>query len=164
MNKKFTGEYMYLQDFDSKVRMRIGFTYLSLKPRLDTFPVVALVEDNGFSVVPGQQVFHKYDLFLLIFGADYQVFNNNSFSAYAGMNIMIGALDKQYELTYPTLTDESYSGSSKVGGVALRIGAEYMINEHLGAFIEGSRNFYLFENDGIFSANDIGIGVHYIFD
>jgi len=164
MSKKITGELMYLQEFDEKTRMRFGLSFTSLKPRLDTFPVYAYKDDGQLSVLPGYEVYHKYNMIILFGGMDYAFIDEENLFVYAGLDILIGGVDQQYDRAYETYVDESFSGGSKLAGGRLRIGGEYMFNENIGAFLELSRAMYYVEDSQWLSNNDIGIGVHYVFE
>src|SRR5205085_54224 len=103
MSKAITGEIMYLSKFDNNWRMRGGLSYVSFKARMDSFPVYAIMEDaNGTTVLPGYQVFHKCNMTYIFFGMDYAFLDKEKFYAYGGMDIMMGSMKQNYDLSYET--------------------------------------------------------------
>jgi len=164
MSKQFSGELMYQSEFDDSRRFRFGLGYVPFSPRLDTFPVVAYEDGNGLKVLPGYEVFHKYNMMYLFGGMDYAFWENDSWFAYGGLDLIGGGIDKDYDLYYATLSDEHNSGGEKLAGGRLRVGGQYMLSEHAGINLEFARAYYWLEEDGWFSHNEIGIGFQYIFD
>ena len=164
MKKSISGELLYIQDFNEKWRGRVGFSYASLQPRLDTFPVYAVMDGNsGTTVLPGYEVYHQFNYYLLSFGVDFKMLHRKKFSIYSGAEILMGGIDMEYDSYYETLLEESYSGGSTLAGCKFRLGTEYNLNEHAGIFFEACRNMYYLNKTGFFSHNDIGLGFRYTF-
>ena len=99
MKKAITGEILIMQDFDEDWRGRIGLSYVSLKPRLDTFPVTSVVisGSTGTSVIPGYEVYHQYSMYVLSFGFDYNLLKKDHFFLYPGMDLLIGGTNSSYD-------------------------------------------------------------------
>ena len=166
MKKAFTGEGLYMGDIEEVKRLRVGFSFVILNPRLDTFPVYAVQSGGsaGTIVLGGYQTFTRYNMALISAGLDFRAFNRDPFFIYPGMDILFGAIDMRYRTNYPLYKDENFSGSEKIGGLKFRAGVEYKLSDKLGFFIEITRSVYLVEETGIFSHNDIGLGSHYFFN
>ncbi len=166
MKKHVTFEAMYMEEFDGKWRSRYGLSYSSLKARLDTFPVYAVLYDNsGTHVLPGYQVYQKCTFAYLFGGYDFRFTERTKLSPYIGFNLLIGGLSLDYDEYYETYKDGSVSGGGGVlGGLGFRIGLQYQVNEKLGIFSEGSTAGYLVTDTGLFAHYDFGIGIHYVFN
>jgi len=163
MSKEITGELMYLSKFDNNWRMRGGISYVSFTPRMESFPVYAIMEDaNGTTVLPGYQVFHKCNMTDVFFGVDYAFLDKEKFYAYGGADIMMGSMKQNYDLSYETYKNESNDLGLLLGGLRFRLGAEYFLSQHFGVFFELTRAVYAVEESGFYSNNDIGLGLHYI--
>lgn len=161
-----TGEILYLESFDDDpTRFRAGFTYIPFKMRMDTFPVYAVTSgSNGTVVLPGFQTFRNYTMYFLSFGMDYALVDKEPLYVYPGADIIIGGVDKDYDLVYETYKSESFSGGIVQGGIRLRVGAEYMFSDNIGGTFEIATNFYLTEESSIFNHSEFGLGVHFIFN
>ena len=167
MNKTLTGEIMYIENFNeaNSTRARLGICFAALKARLDTFPLTAVKESgNTTSILPGYEVFHKYNVYFLFAGVDYPVLKHNSFYLFPGIDFLIGGIDMKYDLYYETFKEESFTGGNILVGFRLRAGAEYEIAEKAGVFLEVTRNMYFVEDQGFLSHNDIGLGFRYNFN
>jgi hypothetical protein len=160
MKKGITGELLYMDNFDDRWRVRAGLSFISLRPRMDTFPSYAIEESNGVTVLGGYQVFHKYSLTFLSVGVDYSIIDKEPFFFYPGVDLVVGGLDTKYDTSYPTFLDESYSGGEVLVGFRFRLGGEYAISKTFGVFAEITRSFYFINETGFFSNNNIGIGLH----
>jgi len=164
MKKAYTGELMSIKRFDERFRIRFGISFCKLSSRLDTFPVYAIKDDgSNVTVYPGYKVFNKYNMYFLFMGADYGVFKLGNLTCYPGLDFIVGGVDMDYDLSYNALRGDSFSGGEILGGVRLRIGADYSISEKTGVFIEANRSWYKIAEQGFFSNNDIGIGFRYNF-
>jgi len=165
MKKSYSGELMYIGDFENgNLRLRAGVSFIILKPRLDTFPVYTLKQDgNGITAYPGYEVYHKYNMYLFHMGFDYKIITLGNFSFYPGLDFIVGGVDMDYNLSYETLSGENFSGGEILGGIRLRLGADYSISEKTGLFMEISRSMYKIAEQGGFSHHEIGIGFRYKF-
>ena len=167
-DKRFTAEIMYMDEFeklDGNWRLRAGISYVPLKARLDTFPTYA-VEHNGsnVTVLPGYEVYKKYNMGFLFGGVDWAFVNREKFAFFMGVDILMGGVNMEYERHYENYKDESFSGGQFMGGVRLRAGGQYMINEHFTGFTEFSRSYYGMAESGFQSHYDYGVGVIYNFN
>ena len=167
LKQGFTGEIMYLEslDTDEETRMRYGISYISLKPRMDTFPVYGVLTDgSGTKVLPGYEVYHQYSLTTIFGGIDYAPIRKENYYVYGGLDIVFGGVDKKYDHHIESFTDEDFSGGVLMGGLRFRIGGEYMFSDNVGALFEVTRAYCYFEGESILSNNNIGIGVHILFE
>lgn len=166
VERRWTPEFQYIQDFEDVTRMRFSFLYLNLQPRLDTFPTTGLISDgNGFRVLPGWQTFSKINMFLITGGIDWAVVElfDYDLALYPGLDIIFGGVNMEYESFTPQLVSSGFSGGFKIGGLRLRFGAEYAFNDHFGANLEWSTATYYQEEGGRYTFNDLGLGVRYQF-
>lgn len=169
MKKTVTGEILWINDFEQKVRLRVGGSYASLKPRLDTFLITGIKENGaGTTVLPGYLVFHKYDVMSVSAGIDYGVKLNKeeSFFIYPGIDLIAVGVNLSYDEEIETLHNTSYSGLSASGGIGFRIGTEYLFKEKVGVFLEATQNVFLLSingNQSILSLRDLGLGIRYNF-
>jgi len=162
-----TGELMGLKEFDDNLRIRYGISYVSFKPRLDTFPVIAeyFSGSTGFAILPGYEVITNYSMFLAFTGYDYDVLKKDNYFLYPGADILIGMTNVEYDTYYQTLSSGSDSNDGLLAGIRLRLGFEYMTSETIGLFLEATHSIYYLPHMKIWYAHqDIGIGVHYIID
>jgi len=165
MKPTVSGELLYFdQGFDDEdYRMRIGLSFFSLKPRMDTFPVY-MPKYDGTGIIGGTQVFHSYKIYLLSGGYDYAVINKEPLSLYPGIDVLMGGIDRSYDLDYPAQSSDHFSGGDYLVGVRLRIGGEYKLTDMLGAFAEISRSLYYLDQDGTYAYNEYAIGLHLTFE
>ncbi len=163
----FSGELGFTFPFDEDhwVRFSASVTFLRMKTRLDTFPVYATVSGGGgASVLPGQQVFQKYNIFKAFAGIDVAVVNKEKIKFYLGTDIIAGGTDVQYTLKVNTLLDEGYSGGGILIGIRGRLGCDFIINDDFVVFATiNSSYFIISEPAARGSANDYGVGIRYIF-
>jgi hypothetical protein len=155
-------------DNDEYERFRFGIsaTYFQMKPRLEVFPTVVIRQDgNGTTVLPGAQVFEKFNLGLLSLGSDFAFIHQEKLHAYLGADLTIGAIAVDYTSNTPGYQDESYSGGGYLGGGRLRLGLEYDLNDLLSVFTNVQKTgFLLSEPAGLYGATDYGIGLRITFD
>jgi hypothetical protein len=166
VERKWTPEFQYIQDFEDRTRMRASFLYMNLQPRLDTFPTTGLISDSqGFRVLPGWQTFSKINMYLITGGLDYAVVElfDYDLALYPGLDIIFGGIGMEYETYTPDISSGSFSGGFAIGGLRLRLGAEYAFNDHFGANLEWSTATYYQEEGGRYTFNDLGLGVRYQF-
>ncbi len=163
--KRFTGEILYLQEIDEDeiFRGRAGISYVPLKSRLDTFPVYAVKSGNGTSVLPGYEIYKKYTMGFLFVGVDWAFLNREPYYLYIGCDAMGGAIDVEYEASYQTYKDESFSGGLSMAGLRFRTGFQYDLNDHFSVFGEFTRSYYGIEETGFQSHYDYGTGLQFIF-
>src|SRR5262245_22864222 len=70
MERKFSVELQYMEDFENRLRPRAFLTFLKLQPRLDEFPVTGYQSVDGqWTVYPGTQSYSKYNI--LLFGGGF---------------------------------------------------------------------------------------------
>jgi hypothetical protein len=166
VERKWMPELQYIQDFEEKTRMRASFLYLNLQPRLDTFPTTGLISDsNGFRVLPGWQTFSKINMYFITGGLDYAVVElfDYDLAIYPGLDIIFGGVNMEYESYTPDISSSGFSGGFMIGGLRLRLGAEWAFNDHFGANLEWSTATYYQEEGGRYTFNDLGLGVRYQF-
>lgn len=152
-------------DEDHWVRASASITYLRMRTRMDTFPTYATVSGgSGPSVLPGEQVFQKYDIVKIFAGIDVAVLNKEKIKFYIGTDVIAGGTSVEYTLTIPTLLEEGYSGGGILMGIRGRLGCDFVINDDLVVFASANRSyFFISEPAARGSANDYGIGVRWIF-
>lgn len=165
MKKTFSGEILLMHEFEDRWRTRFGFSYISLKPRMDTFPVVAIMYSGstGTSVLPGYQTFHKYNITLISGGVDFAILKKDPLFLYPGIDILAGGVHLEYDEYYETYKEGSFTGGELLAGFRFRAGAEYYVMKNAGIFMEISRNMYLITEQGFLSHTEIGIGFRYSF-
>jgi hypothetical protein len=166
MKPTFSAEIAKQDGFDDG-RFRSGFTltYLVLKPRLDTFPIIGLMSSgSGDFVLPGKQVFHKYNIFQLGGGFDFAIIYKDPFYLYTGADLIAGGVSIDYYSETPTFEEKSYSGGGGLVGFRLRLGAEYNLNDAFSLFFNANRSYFLVTESGYLSANDYGLGARYMFN
>lgn len=163
--KRFTGEILYLQelDEDENFRGRAGLCYIPLKSRLDTFPSYAVRSGNGTTVLPGYEIYKKYNMGFLFVGVDWAFLNKEPYYVYIGCDAIGGGINVEYEASYQTYKDESFSGGYSMAGLRFRTGFQYDLNDHFAVFGELSRSYYGIEETGFQSHYDFGIGLQFIF-
>jgi len=161
MKKTISGEVLIVQDFDDDWRARIGISYASLKPRLDTFPVTSVIISNTTTVIPGYEVYHKYNMFFISAGMDYDLLKGDHFFLYPGMDILIGGVNSVYD--HVGYTDGSTSGGDMFGGLKFRAGGEYEFKSKIRVFAELTRSIYLVQEQGLLNHNEIGLGIRFNF-
>ncbi len=152
-------------DEDHWVRFGASVTFLRMKTRMDTFPTYATVSGgSGPSVLPGAQVFQKYNLLKAFAGLDVAVVNKEKIKVYLGTDIIAGFASVEYTYTVETLIDEGYTGGGVVIGLRGRLGCDYSLNDDFVLFATVNRSYFLIEEPAaVGSANDYGIGVRWIF-
>ena len=136
-----------------------------MKPRLDVFPVTGLLVDGGvLRVLPGKESFQKYAMGNLYCGMDYAFVQTDNFFVYAGLDVIVGAVNVDYTDYVPTYKDESYTGGGILAGFRFRLGVEYSINDKVGIFLNANRSYGLIaEPKTYYSANAYGFGMRYSF-
>jgi hypothetical protein len=161
----FTGEIMYLKNADDDpFRARFGFSFISLKPRLDTFPLVAETNASGYaSVIPGWEVINHQTIGFVFCGYDYVLLDPEKFFIYPGADLLAGFTSVKVHTFYPGISDSEESTGGVLGGIRLRIGAQVMLNGEWGIFAEASHSMYIMSQDETTHAhNDFGIGIQYL--
>jgi hypothetical protein len=162
MKRTFTGEIMYMTQFDPYLRVRAGLGFVPLQTRVDTLKYVT-VRDGNY-LIPSYITYRKYNMFVGFFGLDVSVLDNEHFNPYLGFDILAGTVVVDYDKRIPTLLEESAAVSYMLVGFRPRIGFEYTFYEHYGIFLEVSRGMYLITEQGLYANNDIGLGFHYTFN
>lgn len=151
----------------SKERFRYGFSvlYLNLKPRMEAFPVYGVLHDgNGTTVVPGTQTFHRYAIIQLAAGSDFAFIHQKKLNVFVGADLLAGSLSLDHT-SDNALYGESYTGNSILAGFRLRLGAEYRINDYIGAFFTTNSNHIMVADPLAFIRSfDVGLGARYSFD
>jgi hypothetical protein len=165
MKKTATFGLYFMDDTEDAYRLRFGGGYTSFKPRLDTFPTVGYQWGNGNTVVlPGYEVYHKYNMLLFDCGADFTMLKYRDFCFYPGFDVLLGLIAVDYESYTETIISESYSGSYVALGYRFRLGCEYLINDNFATFIEASRSKFKVNNEFWSAENDYSLGLRYILD
>lgn len=167
MKSTFSADIGFSRSYDdSPFRSVISATFIKMTPRMDTFPTYVIQSGgNGTFVLPGKQVFSKYNLVLLYFGFDYSPYFNEKFAVYGGFDLVAGGASVSYTNDVPTFKSESYDGGGVIAGIRLRIGADYYFNDTWSILVNANRmGFLLTEPAGLYAANDYGIGLRYTFN
>lgn len=166
MKPTVSAQLNYIKSFDEdhRFRIRAGATFLVMKPRMDVFPVFALLFDDKQYVLPGTQSFQRYDVFLLSGGTDCAIIRKKKLFVYAGLDIVLGLASVSYSDHIERLEDKSYTGGGELGGLRGRIGTEYDLNDHIGLMLEIEREGWLLSDPlSINWANRYGLGAKYNF-
>jgi hypothetical protein len=72
------------------------------------------------------------------------------YELYVGGGVTLGAANVSYEATTPRMSDESYSGGGTIGGLFLRAGYDYHLNDLFTVGLSGVRRVYFQQDAGIF--------------
>lgn len=153
-------------DEDNWVRFSASVTFLRMKTRMDTFPTYATVSGNGSgpSVLPGDQVFQKYNIIKAFAGIDAAIINHEKIKFYIGTDIIIGGTAVEYTYKVDGLVDEGYSGGGILAGIRGRLGCDFVLNEDWVIFATTNRSYFIITEPGARgSANDYGLGVRWVF-
>ncbi|MBL7931092.1 MAG: hypothetical protein JNL60_04295 [Bacteroidia bacterium] len=150
-------------DDESGFHPRASISFSKFKTRLDTFPTFGVISSNGTTVTPGYTVIHKYSLAGLSVGGDIMIRLTDEFYLYPGFDV--GALfsSVEYDSYAPLISSEGYSGGYVYLSMRLRAGAEYLIKENIGIFLEANRSMNFSPEAGGLAYNDYGVGVRYKF-
>lgn len=160
MKKAIAVEISGRKQNEDRLRGRMNVQFVPFKPRMETIPVYAA--GGGPLILPGSMTFHKYNMIMFSIGADYR-FEFDKLSFYPGADMIVGGVRVKYELHYETLLEEEFTGTYLLGGLRLRAGSEYDINEISSLFLEATRSMYAQQQSGLFGFNDIGLGFRYTF-
>jgi hypothetical protein len=165
MDKTFSAELSYMNSFENRIRFRLGASFASLTPRLDTFPICEEYITYGYvdSILSGYQVYNKYDLLMFSFGLDCSVLELEPFYLYSGIDFIIGLADIDSKKVINNSVVDSYLFPYFLAGTKLRAGAEFIIKERLAIFSEISQSFYFQFPTEFYSFNEVGLGIRFIF-
>jgi hypothetical protein len=162
-NKAIAGELLFMENIKKKFfRTRAAIGYAKLTPRQDTIPLYGISNDNGGIVYPSYQVFHKLSIAYVSIGGDFRIVNKNPYFAYLGIEGMGFVLNEEMD-SYSKYASRGGDESYGLIGYRARIGFEYLVNDHIGLFLEGTRAGYFSPLVGAIGHNDIGLGFHYNF-
>jgi len=165
--KRFTAELLWINEFDEdehNLRGRFGLSYIPLEARMDTFPSYATVTGgNGTKVLPGYEIYEKYNMGYIFVGMDWAFVHKDPFFAYLGADVLVGGINMKTEAYYETYTHQNFEGGQYLGGLRFRAGAQYMLTQRFSVFGELSRSYYLISETGGQSHYDYGLGVLYMF-
>ncbi|MFZ2899178.1 MAG: hypothetical protein WA004_11175 [Saprospiraceae bacterium] len=149
----------------STKRFRSGFSVqvLNMQPRMEVFPTVSTISDgNGFRVLPGGQIFHRYFIGQLNGGLDYAFVHKKDLNIYTGLDVTVGGANVAYTSYAPTVIHEDYDGGGYLGGLRARLGIEYTLSDHFSAFANAHRSFFLLSDPlSLPWAWDFGLGLRY---
>lgn len=165
MKPAYSFEVGYMKPFeeDDRIRFNISGTFLIMKPRLAVFPIYAV--ENGTKILPGEQSFQKFNLFKGFIGYDYAFLKRKKMIVYGGVDIILGTAQVNYTSKIETLRDEKYVGGGVLFGFRFRLGVEYELTPKMSVFASANRQYFLlFSPPGLYSANDYGLGFHYLFN
>lgn len=155
-------------DRDERWRTTFGITYMSLTPRLDSFPAVVLLFENRTRILPGVTTYSNYDFLLGFVGFDYKIFGKDQWNFFTGADLIIGSRSVHFKRVIPTFVQEDSGDSGLVSGLRFRAGVEYLASDPISVFLSGSFHQFAFYTDEGLSAlprgYDIGIGIHYSFN
>jgi hypothetical protein len=154
------------QRTDRRMRVVFSFVHLKMKPRLDVFPIYGVMTGgNSTTSVTGEQSFQRYNITQITLGADFAIIHKKKFNFYAGGDLIVGGTSVAFTKKIPGVIDEDYEGGGGLGGLRLRLGAEYSITDHFGVFVNTHRSgFFLSEPAGFLWAYDYGFGMRYSFN
>lgn len=166
MEKKTSAELLYIEEFEDKWRTRASIGFFKLQPRLPVFPTTGYLYDPGLTVEPGTESFSKWNMFFFSAGADFAPVQlmDDKLKFYIGLDITCGTISATYETHTPGIADTGFDGGYLMAGLRGRVGAEYAFSDHVGAFLETCRSYYLVEETGGLNHNEIGLGFRYTFN
>lgn len=160
LKKQISGELSWIDDFEDPIRVRYALQYVIGKPRMDTFPTTGTI--NNY-VVPCDYVLHQFNILSISGGIDRWIWENKGKVLYGGLDVIAGAHSHDYYSDFPGVSTTNYSGSSVFGGIRLRIGFEAELNNEWRLFSEIQRSMFYTSEGMLFSYNDVGVGVRYLF-
>jgi hypothetical protein len=166
MERDWSAQLMYIDDFEDAIRLRFFFTWHRMEPRLAAIPIASyLYEDGVWTVFPGEQSYSKYDLYFLGAGADFAVLRlaNEKLTLYPGFEAFFGTLSEAYRIRVATIKDEDFEGGQVLLGGGIRAGADYAWSKRLATFAEWGTNTYWVTETGRFTFNEIALGVRISF-
>ena len=168
MKPTFSAEVAYMRSFedDKPFRSAISISYLSMKTRMDTFPTTGWISDGTTGIVlPGYQVFQKYDIIQFYAGMDWGFIRKDPYFVYIGLDFTGGFTSIAYTSFTEQISNEGYTGGGMLAGYRARIGAEYDVNDMIGIFAHVERTGWVnSEPASRNSANMYGIGVKLNFE
>lgn len=166
MEKKISGELMFIDDFEDDWRVRFSLGFFHLEPRMKVFPITGFISDSdGSRYVAGTESYSKWNMTWITGGMDRSIvrFRDETLVIYAGADGMFGGVNTAYERSTPGISSESFSGGYVYVGVRGRIGVDQSFGDQFGVFLETSRAYYVMQEIGGLNHNDIGFGVRYTF-
>lgn len=165
-----TAELIYYPSLDEDSRFKAFLTasLLNYKPRLAEFPVYAEEPDlqtGETTIVPGIQIFNKYQLWQMSIGSDFAYIKLDNFNAFVGVECLFGFSVANFETNYSGRTGSGFDDNDIFIGYRAKLGCEYMLNDTIGISLTVSRLGYrLWGPASRIGAVDIGIGARYILD
>lgn len=161
LHQEFLGE---------RIRIGLGLTYLSFKPRMTTIPAF-IVQRYGLpggqdKVIPGEKTYEQYTMFQLALGGNFLFIKRDKFNVFVGTDLLAGGVSVASRTYYPGVIDTNDDGGGGACvGYRLRLGAEYMATDRLGIFADAQYQHVLIGEALIKStAHDFGLGVHFYFN
>ena len=164
MKKNIGFELMKIGDHtEDNMRFRVGLSYVASQPRLDTFPTVSYIYSNGQTTIyPGYVTYRNFNAIFIIAGMDWTGWEDKKFIFYPGFDVCIGG----YGLDYSKKTgwsDEESVGGFAAFGLRPRAGMIYHVNDDLNLNLELTRSYNLLETKRVWTSNEIGLMIQYIF-
>jgi hypothetical protein len=166
MERTYSAQVMYIDDFEETMRARFFLAYYKLKPRLEQFPVTGYEYRDGiWTVFPGVEIWDKYNLLFLGGGLDWGLLTllDDKLTLYPGFEIFGGTVSEKYTSDVPGISTKDFTGGHVLAGVGLRAGADYVLTDGLAMFAEYTTSTYFVAETGRFTYNDIGIGARFTF-
>lgn len=166
VEKKFGLDLWYMDPFEENVRLRAGFGYHRMTPRMDPFPTPGYgYEDGQWTVYPGTLTYTRFHILDVAAGIDHALFRSldDRLTSYAGWGCVGGWMLQEYESRIPGVSDGSNSVSVGFVGLQARLGADMAIGDRVGVFLEATCNFALALGAPNITYAKHGIGLHYAF-
>ncbi len=156
-------ELFYVSDgYENRFRSKIGISYTSPAPRLDTFPDFGYRGGNDRKFLPGGTVYHNFYMLMVHVGADIKILKFNKFYWYAGISMAIGVANTKYYREVKTLLTENVDREDQYGGFIFRSSVEYKLNNHFGAFLEASKSSLINKEWATgYGHYNFGLGINY---
>jgi hypothetical protein len=158
----FSAEIGYMPEFEKRVRFCASATYAIMKPRAESFPIYAVKNSGGSTVLPGTFSYKKYNVLNLFAGIDVAIIKKEKFFAYLGTDVFLGTASVNYNYDVAQYKTMGYSGGGYLIGLRVRLGAQYDVTEKIGIIAHINRlGFKVTEPSSTNWLNDYGIGIRY---
>jgi hypothetical protein len=150
-----------VQDFDSRMRVRMLGDIVYFSPRMDPFDTYAIVsEGNTTTVYPGTEELNLYLNLSFSFGFDFSMVHKTNFNWYIGPDLIAGMTLRQYTSDIPYVSSgRDFSGVPFIG-LRPRTGVEYSF-EKMSLFLDLSRTYYLNTDAALLNYTDLGLGIRF---
>ncbi len=155
----------YSNEFDGGWRTGFEVSFFNMHQRIADFPIVGTITGgNGTFVSLGTQNFKKYNLLFFDGFCDRAIIDKDKFQLYGGGGICIGAAAVDYETNSPRISTTSYYGGGTIGGLFLRLGYDYHLDDNFTVGLIGTRRVYFQQDAGIFGNYIYRFSLSYLLD